>query len=803
MHERHTWRAFIKAFAFAFSCVVWGSGYSIAQGSPSTQGASSKPNILFILADDLGYGDVACYNPEAKAPTPHLDALARQGMRFTDAHSPSTVCTPTRYSLLTGRMAFRTGKGGVFTGVGGPCLIEASRPTLGSMLQEQGYATALFGKWHIGMTFYDQDGKPINQGGMKGVKRIDYTRAATGTPIQRGFDQFYGTVSCPTTDSLYAYVEGDRIPVPPTGLLDKTNLPKHPYANDNRRGMIAPDFNLEEVDLVFLKKSQAFLRSHARQHPNQPFFLFHSMQAVHLPSFPADRFKGKTQAGPHGDFIFEMDWIVGELMKTLDELGLAENTLVMFGSDNGPEVPTVIAMRRDHQHDGARPWRGVKRDQWEGGHRTPFIVRWPGKVKAGTVCDEPLSLTDVFATCAAIVGAALPHDAAEDSFNMLPVLLGTQGKQPVRPYLLQQTWSLKMSLRQGDWKLLDHKGSGGNNYERTGEWGMKQYALPDTDPHAPGQLYNLGSDPGETTNLYSKHPQIVAELKALLEEAKTSGRSAPAAETLRVLSYNIHMWEPGVKALTEVIRAANPDIVGLNEAWTEKHNQELARALGYHIVGGGQGMPHGSPAQAHWINDYYMPQILLTKHKIIHARFFNAMAAKEDPAKPDVHPQVPVYRGGTLALLETAKGTRLLVFVLHLHPWGGASNERMTEMRLNEIKGILSQVKAYADLPILIIGDFNTQSHLDGIQGFKVSRYMEAQGYQDLYRTVYPDANTFPGRTSRRSRIDYIFYNQHVTPVDCQVLEDGVFGSRGFGHSDHLAVFGIVKVGAARELSTE
>jgi len=489
--------------------------------------AADKPNILFILADDLGYGDVGCYNPEAKAPTPHLDALAGQGMRFTDAHSPSTVCTPTRYSLLTGRMAFRTGKGGVFTGVGGPCLIEAGRLTLAGMLQKQGYATAMFGKWHVGMTFYDKDGKPINQGGMAGVKRIDYARPATGAPIQRGFDQFYGTASCPTTDWLYAYVDGDRIPVPPTGLLDKTNLPKHPYANDNRRGMIAPNFDLEEVDLVFLKKSQAFLRSHARKNPGKPFFLLHSMQAVHLPSFAADPFKGRTKAGPHGDFIFEMDWIVGELLETLDELGLADNTIVMFASDNGPEVPTVIAMRRDHQHDGARPWRGVKRDQWEGGHRTPFIVRWPGKVKAGTVCDEPLSLTDVFATCAAIVGAELPNDAAEDSFNMLSVLLGTQGNRRVRPYLLQQTWTLKMSIRKGDWKLLDHKGSGGNNYEREGEWGLKQYAIADTDPDAPGQLYNLARDPGETINLYSKHPRIVAELKALLEEAKTRGRTAP------------------------------------------------------------------------------------------------------------------------------------------------------------------------------------------------------------------------------------------------------------------------------------
>ncbi|MGI9240371.1 MAG: sulfatase family protein [Verrucomicrobiales bacterium] len=497
----------------------------IATGASDAK--SAPPNILIILADDLGYGDVACYNPDSTIPTPNLDRLASEGMRFTDAHSPSTVCTPTRYSLLTGRMAFRTGFKGVFSGVGGPNMIEESRLTLPGMLREQGYSTALFGKWHVGMSFLDKDGKRITQRGIEGVKQIDYTRAIPDAPIHRGFDRFFGTACCPTTDWLYAYIEGDRIPLPPTKLIDKSPLPKHPYSRDNRAGMIAADFNVEEVDLVFLEKSQAFLRSHAKEHPEKPFFLLHSMQAVHLPSFPADRFKGKTGAGPHGDFIFEMDWIVGELMTTLDELGISDNTLVMFASDNGPEVPTVIAMRRDHQHDGARPWRGVKRDQWEGGHRTPFIARWPGKIAAGTTSEEMISLTDLFATCADITGFTLPDDAAEDSFSLLPVMRGAPMIAPLRPHLLQQTISLAMSVRRGDWKLLDHKGSGGNNYGRDGEWGMKPFALPDNDPEAPGQLYNLADDPGETKNLYSVHPEIAAELKSILERSKQSGRSAP------------------------------------------------------------------------------------------------------------------------------------------------------------------------------------------------------------------------------------------------------------------------------------
>lgn len=485
------------------------------------------PNIVFILADDLGYGDVGCYNPDSKIPTPHLDRMAKEGMKFTDAHSPSTVCTPTRYSLLTGRMAFRTGFRSVFAGVGGPCLIEEDRLTLPEMLRKKGYTTAMFGKWHIGMSFFDKEGALIKNRGLEGVKKVDYSRAIPDGPIHRGFDHFFGTVSCPTTDWLYAYIDGDHIPVPPTGLLDKTNLPKHPYSRDNRGGLIAPDFDLEEVDLVFLEKSREFLRSHVKEQPKKPFFLFHSMQAVHLPSFPADQFKGKTNSGPHGDFLFEMDWIVGELLKELKDLGIDDNTIVMFGSDNGPEVPTVIAMRRDHQHDGARPWRGVKRDQWEGGHRTPFIVRWPGKIEAGSVTDEIVSLTDVFATCASLVGAGIPNEAAEDSFDFLSVLKGEKLEKPVRPYLLQQTIKLDLSIREGKWKYLDHLGSGGNNYTREGEWGMKQYALPEKDPEAAGQLYDLEKDPGETTNLYSKHPEIVKRLKEMLEESKKSGRSAP------------------------------------------------------------------------------------------------------------------------------------------------------------------------------------------------------------------------------------------------------------------------------------
>ena len=516
-------RDFVRAMTIGAAAVVGRRVMAKAFGTAKPQ--AGRPNILLILADDLGYGDIACYNAQSKVPTPNLDRLAKQGMRFTDAHSASTVCTPTRYSVLTGRMAFRTGFRGVFTGVGGPCMIEKERLTLPGMLREKGYTTACFGKWHVGLTFLNKDGKRVTKGGVAGVKEVDFSRAIPDAPIHRGFDKFFGTACCPTTDWLYAYIDGDRIPVPPTHLVDRGPLPKHPYSRDNRPGMIAPGFDLEEVDLVFLKKSREFIERHVKQTPDKPFFLFHSAQAVHLPSFPADRFKGKTKAGPHGDFIHELDYVVGELMKTLDRLGVADNTLVIFASDNGPEVTSVVNMRKDHRHDGARPWRGMKRDQWEGGHRTPFIVRWPGKVRPASTTGQMTGLTDIMATCAAVVGAKLPDSAAEDSYNILPVLLGTQGEKPVRRYLLQQTITLALAIRRGPWKYLDHKGSGGNNY---GRGHLKPYALPETAPNAPAQLYNLDTDPGETTNLYFKHPEIVQELKAKLQQYKTSGRSRPS-----------------------------------------------------------------------------------------------------------------------------------------------------------------------------------------------------------------------------------------------------------------------------------
>jgi arylsulfatase A len=499
----------------------------IGNAIAATKAEQHKPNIVLILADDLGYGDVRCYNDQSKVPTPHIDRLAREGMRFTDAHSPCTVCTPTRYSLMTGQMAFRVPNGGtVFTGVGGPSLIAPGRLTLPSMLRDNSYATACVGKWHVGMTFFDKVGQPVRGNGVEAVRRVDFTRRIDGGPVDQGFERFFGTACCPTTDWLYAFIENDRVPVPPTGVLDKSKLPMHPYANDCRAGLIARDFPIEEVDLVFLKKSREFLEQHVRQTPTKPFFLFHSAQAVHLPSFAAPQFQGQTRAGPHGDFIHQLDHVVGELLTTLEQLGVADNTLVIFTSDNGPETTSVIHMRADHEHDGARPWRGVKRDSWEGGHRVPFLVRWPGRVKPVTTSDQLTSLTDIMATIAAIIDTDLPDNAAEDSFNMLPAWLD-EDQAPIRPYLLQQAFGGQrtLSIRRGSWKYLDHSGSGGNRYENNPE--LKPFMLPDDAPGSAGQLYELAADPGETKNLSIDQPQIVKELKTLLDESIASGRSRP------------------------------------------------------------------------------------------------------------------------------------------------------------------------------------------------------------------------------------------------------------------------------------
>ncbi len=290
---------------------------------------------------------------------------------------------------------------------------------------------------------------------------------------------------------------------------------------------MSPDYHFVDADLLFYDKTIEFITKHRKEHPDKPFFVVFSTQISHAPVLPAPEFRGKSGAGPRGDFVHELDVLAGRVLATVKKLGIDDNTLVMFNSDNGPETVHTDWMRQDHEHDAAGGFRGVKRDGWEGGHRVPFIARWPGRIPAGQVSKQLTNTTDIFATVASVVGYQLPDDVAVDSFDMLPAMLGTQDEnESIRPHMLTQSFRAEFQIRQGNWKYLDHMGSGGNNYDRGI---LEKYALPETVPEATGQLFNLATDPGETTNLFFKEEAKRKELQALLKKLtpKEGGRSAP------------------------------------------------------------------------------------------------------------------------------------------------------------------------------------------------------------------------------------------------------------------------------------
>lgn len=483
-------------------------------------GKTKPPNIVFILADDIGYGDVGCFHAASKISTPHIDQLARQGIRFTDAHSPSAVCSPTRYGVLTGRYAWRTWLQRSVLMAYSPPMIEPGRLTVAGMLRQRGYRTAAIGKWHVGMTFTKKNGQTVSreESLLNISKQIDFNRPIAGGPVDCGFDYFFGNTACPTTDYLYAYIEnrataGTPSIEDPGGQFERGN-PLTEY----RAGLRSPGFDLETVDVTLLEKSVGYIEEHVQRHPDQPYFLYHSMSAAHMPILPAKQFRGKSEAGLYGDFVMEADWVVGELVKTIDRLGLAENTLVIFTSDNGPEI-CVREVRQEFGHNAAATLRGLKRDNWEGGHRVPFVARWTGRIPAGATSTETLCLTDFMATAAAISGAELPAHAAEDSYNMLPALLGKLGKRPIREATVHHSFDGSFAIRQGPWKLMVHQGAGNNNYAKV------KPEPPISEPDAPGQLYNLAKDPAENANVYRKHPQVVARLSRLLKKYQDEGRS--------------------------------------------------------------------------------------------------------------------------------------------------------------------------------------------------------------------------------------------------------------------------------------
>ncbi len=464
--------------------------------------AADKPNIVVILADDMGYGDVGVLNPKSKIPTPHLDGLARSGASFLDAHSGSAVCTPTRYGLLTGRYCWRSRlKSGVLFPPRDKPLIEDNRPTIASYLKSRGYQTAMVGKWHLGIEWArDERGKAV------------FDEPFTNGPIEKGFDQWFGIAA--SLDMVpYVYLRDHQAVAKCTTTQKAIGFPKYV-----RAGPRDPNFDPGDVldDLAteaatFIKKAT----SPGKQDPaaHRPYFLYMPLTGPHKPVWPHERFVGKTRLGLYGDFIHQVDYTVGVVLKAIADSGQGDNTLVIYTSDNGSFMYRRKEGQNHHLADekdqGYRPsdhsanhhWRGTKADVWEGGHRVPFFVRWAaGGIQPGTRVSRVTCHTDIFATIAAVTGEPVPAGAAEDSFSLLPAARGKADAKP-RPGVINHSASGIFAIRRGPWKLVAGNGSGGRQGPR-GKPFQKPY-----------HLYNLDKDPGETTNLIESRPEIAAQLE--------------------------------------------------------------------------------------------------------------------------------------------------------------------------------------------------------------------------------------------------------------------------------------------------
>ncbi len=469
--------------------------FVLALAAKTAAPASEHPNIVVIFADDMGFGDPRCFNSESKIPTPNIDRLAEEGMRFTDAHAPGSLCHPSRYGLLTGRYPFRT----QLPWRRRPC-IEPGRMTVASLLKANSYRTAMVGKWHLGFHVEDYDHPP---------------ETIEGGPVDRGFDSYLG-IPASTDIPPYYYIQDDRVLAAPSDRIEDNRSDGWSPIQGAfwRSGGIAPGLKLVDVLPTFTDKAVQVLQDHHQRSPKQPVFLYLAYPAPHTPWLPTKEFRGRSGAGMYGDFTVMVDHMVGRVLKTLDDLQMANNTLVIFTSDNGPVWYDADVQRLGH--DSAGPWRGMKGDAWEAGHRMPFVVRWPGKVTPGTVSEETICHTDLFATCADVIGADLPDDAGEDSFSILPTLMGEKNDRPLRPATVTVSARGVLAIRQGPWKLITGLGSGG----------FSQPSRVKPEPGGPrGQLYHLSNDPGETTNLWSEQPEVVDRLTKLLQQYKNNGRS--------------------------------------------------------------------------------------------------------------------------------------------------------------------------------------------------------------------------------------------------------------------------------------
>jgi arylsulfatase A-like enzyme len=465
-----------------------------------------KPNIVYVLCDDLGYGDVHCNNENGKIPTPSVDRLAAAGMWFTDAHSGSAVCTPTRYGILTGRYSWRTHlQSGVLGGFSPP-LIAKDRLTVAGLLKRQGYATACIGKWHLGMA-WPTEVVPNAKGKKAGGGQVDFSKPIKDGPIAHGFDYYFG-ISASLDMPPYTFIENDHVTVPPTAQAAKEEF--------GRAGPKAPGFRAADVLPALTAKAVEYVEQHAGA--GKPFFLYLPLNAPHTPIAPSTAFAGKSPLGKYGDYVMEVDWALGQVLDALDRKGAADSTLVIFTSDNGCSPAAGVAALESKGHFPSYRFRGYKADIWDGGHRIPFVARWPGKVKAGAVCDDTIGLMDLMATCADLLHVGLPADAGEDSVSVLPDLLGT-AKAPVREALVHHSINGSFAIRQGKWKLELCPGSGGWSDPKPGSAAERN--LPAV------QLYDMSGDVSERRNVYAQEIQTVKDLLALLKRYVADGRSTP------------------------------------------------------------------------------------------------------------------------------------------------------------------------------------------------------------------------------------------------------------------------------------
>ncbi len=497
-------RDFLKTGGLLSSLALSASPASLQAVPP----LKTLPNIVIILGDDVGQGDLSCYNKDSRIPTPHMDRVAAGGVKFTDAHSPSALCSPTRYGLLTGRYCWRTRlQKFVLLSYDRP-LIEPTRMTVASMLKKSGYQTAWIGKWHVGLEWSTKDGTPAentisrNAPGKtdeKLQKNIDFTKPIGGGPATLGFDYFFGTSACCTSDPPYCFIENDRTVVVPTQMSREEwrGLPGFVP------GPMADDWSQTDCDFTLTRKALDFIDGHLDKNPKKPFFLVLSTSSPHNPFLVPDAMKGKSQAGPRGDLVTVVDWAVGQIDDQLAKHGLVNQTLLIVTSDNG-------AVRGENGHKSENDFRGYKASVYEGGTRIPFIARWPGKIRPKTTSSETISLIDLCATCAALTGTALPDDAAEDSRDILPAILGSSKGRPLHEAMIFDSGNGQFSVRQGHWKTI--------------------VGTPD-DLEAiranqkAGQLYNLTADPAEQNDLWANHPDRAKSMIELLHKYRSEGRS--------------------------------------------------------------------------------------------------------------------------------------------------------------------------------------------------------------------------------------------------------------------------------------